>query len=154
MTVNVLESTVDTTRDFDSWIQVSGSFVFILFSHLQCSSSHPFIYNLHHNPLVSGVRHMFVDQWSVWHRERTTWQKCQTPEIIRPFTSSRNSYFKNKAKDKTFVVKISFIFMRIKNPLHINYLPALWDRELRKLWNGSTSSMVSKIISYLSSSWM
>ena len=32
----------------------------------------------------------------------TTWQKCQTrtPEIVRPFTSSRNSYFKNEALSK------------------------------------------------------
>ena len=35
------QSTVDTTRDFDSWTRVSVSFVFILFSHLQCSSIHP-----------------------------------------------------------------------------------------------------------------
>ena len=35
------------------------------------------------------------------------------------FTRSRNSYFKNEAKYKTFVVKMSFICMRIKNQFHI-----------------------------------
>ena len=59
--------------------------------------------------------------------EGTTRQKCQTPEIIRPFTSSssRNSYFINEAKYKTFVVKMSFICMRIKNRFHINDLISL-----------------------------
>ena len=53
-----------------------------------------------------------------------TWQKCQTrtPQIIRPFTSSRNSYFKNEAKYKSFKVKMSFICIRIKNHFHINDL--------------------------------
>ena len=54
-----------------------------------------------------------------------TWQKFQTPEIIRPFTSSRNSYFKNEAKGKTFVVKMDFIRMRIKNHFHISDLISL-----------------------------
>ena len=59
--------------------------------------------------------------------EGTTWQKCQTPEIIRPFTStsSRNSYFIHEAKYKMFLVKMSFICMRIKNPFHINDLISL-----------------------------
>ena len=53
-----------------------------------------------------------------------TWQKCQTrtPQIIRPFTSFRNSYFKNEAKYKSFKVKMSFICIRIKNHFHINDL--------------------------------
>ena len=44
------------------------------------------------------------------------------PQIIRPFTSSRNSYFKNEAKYKSFKVKMSFICIRIKNHFHINDL--------------------------------
>ena len=54
----------------------------------------------------------------------TTWQKCQTrtPQIIRPFRSSRNSYFKNEAKYKAFKVKMNFICIRIKNYFHINDL--------------------------------
>ena len=53
-----------------------------------------------------------------------TWHKCQTraPQIIRPFTSSRNSFFKNEAKYKSFKVKMSFICIRIKNQFHINDL--------------------------------
>ena len=53
-----------------------------------------------------------------------TWHKCQTraPQIIRPFTSSRNSFFKNEAKYKSFKVKMSFICIRIKNHFHINDL--------------------------------
>ena len=38
----------------------------------------------------------------------------------RPFPSSKNSHFQHEAKWKTFVVKISFIFMRIKDNFRIN----------------------------------
>ena len=53
-----------------------------------------------------------------------TWHKCQTraPQIIRPFTSSRKSFFKNAAKYKSFKVEMSFICIRIKNQFHINDL--------------------------------
>ena len=37
-----------------------------------------------------------------------------------PFPSSKNSYFRNEAKFKTFLVKMKFICMRIKNYFHIN----------------------------------
>ena len=37
-----------------------------------------------------------------------------------PFPSSKNSHFRNKAKCKTFLVKMKFICMRIKNHSHIN----------------------------------
>ena len=33
----------------------------------------------------------------------------------RPFSSSKNSHFQNKAKCKYFLVKLNFICMRIKN---------------------------------------
>ena len=39
----------------------------------------------------------------------------------RPLPSSKNSRFRNETKGKTFVVKMSFIYMRIKkNHFHIN----------------------------------
>ena len=37
-----------------------------------------------------------------------------------PFPSSKNSHFRNEAKFKTFLVKMKFICMRIKNYFHIN----------------------------------
>ena len=37
-----------------------------------------------------------------------------------PFPSSKNSHFRTKAKFKTFLVKMKFICMRIKNHFHIN----------------------------------
>ena len=37
-----------------------------------------------------------------------------------PFPSSKNSHFRNEAKLKTFLVKMKFICMRIKNHSHIN----------------------------------
>ena len=36
------------------------------------------------------------------------------------FSSSKNSYFQNKAQCETFLMKISFICMRIKKYFHIN----------------------------------
>ena len=38
----------------------------------------------------------------------------------RPFPSSKKSHFQNEAKCETFVVKMSFISMTIKNHFHIN----------------------------------
>ena len=37
-----------------------------------------------------------------------------------PFPSSKNSHFQNEAKCETFVVKMSFICIIIKNHFHIN----------------------------------
>ena len=37
-----------------------------------------------------------------------------------PFPSSKKSYFQNESKCETFVVKMSFICMRIKTHFHIN----------------------------------
>ena len=39
---------------------------------------------------------------------------------IRPFPSSLITHFQNEAKCKTFLVKMSFICIRIKNQFHIN----------------------------------
>ena len=46
----------------------------------------------------------------------------------RPFPSSKNSHFQHEAKCKTFVVKISFICMRIKT-IFITMAPhfGLWQ---------------------------
>ena len=40
--------------------------------------------------------------------------------IFRPFPSSRNSTYQNETKCKSFLLKMSFICMRIKNHFHIN----------------------------------
>jgi len=40
--------------------------------------------------------------------------------LNRPFLSSESSHFQKEAKCKTNVVKMSFIYMRIKNHFHIN----------------------------------
>ena len=37
-----------------------------------------------------------------------------------PFPSGKNSHFQNQAKSKTFLVKMSFIWMRTKNHFHIS----------------------------------
>ena len=40
--------------------------------------------------------------------------------INRPFSSSKNSHFQNEAKCKRFLVKMSFICMRVMNHFYIN----------------------------------
>ena len=45
-----------------------------------------------------------------------------TSNCNRPFPSSKKSHFQNEAKCETFVVKMSFICMIIKNHFHINGL--------------------------------
>ena len=37
-----------------------------------------------------------------------------------PFPNSKNHHFQNEAKCKSFVMVMSFISLRIKNPFHIN----------------------------------
>ena len=39
--------------------------------------------------------------------------------LIRPLPSSKNPHFQNEARCTTFLVKMSFICMRMKNDLHI-----------------------------------
>ena len=140
------KSTVDATREFDSWTQVSVSFVFILFSRLHCSSSHPFIYKLHHNPLVSGVRLMFVDQWSCLTLSELHGRNVRHPKLL--------GYLRGP-EPLTLKTRLSAKPLLWKNKESFSYQwKWKWNRDLWKLRNGSTSSMVAKIISYLSSSWM
>ena len=62
-----------------------------------------------------------------------------------PFPSSKNSHFRNEAKFKTFLVKIEFICMRIKNYFHINGFTLSLALKLRlendrlktKIWKSS-----------------
>ena len=39
---------------------------------------------------------------------------------FRPFPNSKKSHFQNEAKCETFAVKMSFIYIIIKNHFHIN----------------------------------
>ena len=53
-----------------------------------------------------------------------------TFSIFRPFPSSRNYTYQNETKCKSFLVKMSFICMRIKNHFHINsfaVITSLWN---------------------------
>ena len=47
------------------------------------------------------------------------WGRFQV-SILRPFPSSKNSHFQNEAKCKTFLSKVSFICVRIKNRFRNN----------------------------------
>ena len=57
-----------------------------------------------------------------WNLLRTTMEnKTVRPWLYRPFPSSKNSHIQNETKCKTFVVKMSFICMRItETSFHIN----------------------------------
>ena len=65
-----------------------------------------------------------------------------TAKRNRPFPSFKTSHFRNEAKFKTFLVKMKFICMRIKNYFHINgFTPSLAlkyrlenDRLKTKIW--------------------
>ena len=56
----------------------------------------------------------------------------------RPLPSSKNPHFQNEARCTTFLVKMSFICMRIKEGFHIKgWAPTLvWNRGPGELWNG------------------
>ena len=49
-------------------------------------------------------------------------RRSKTPSLLinnRPLPSSKKPYFQNEGKCTTFLVKMSFICMRMKNLLHI-----------------------------------
>ena len=51
--------------------------------------------------------------------------RSKTPSLLtndRPLPSSKDPHFQNEAKCTTFLVKMSFICMRMKNLLHIKGL--------------------------------
>ena len=58
--------------------------------------------------------------------------------VNEPFPSSKRSHFHNEAKCKTFLVKKSFICIRIKTHFHINGFPVglTLTQRLGKLENG------------------
>ena len=60
----------------------------------------------------------------------------------RPLSSSKNPHFQNEARCTTFLVKMSFICMRIKEGFHITgWAPTLvWNRSQGELWNGLLES--------------
>ena len=64
------------------------------------------------------------------------------------FPSSKNSHFRNEAKFKTFLVKIKFICMRIKNHFHINgfTLSLTLKQRLESTWKWSIEDKNLKIV--------
>ena len=56
----------------------------------------------------------------MYARQRYLWRKGFLSRANRPFPSSKTSHFQNEAKCETFVVKMSFICIIIKNHFHIN----------------------------------
>ena len=69
------------------------------------------------------VRDMFRIECFDSHYEVSPWKKKtnkQTEKAHIKLPSSKNSHFPNKAKCKTFLVKMSFICMRVKTHFHIN----------------------------------
>ena len=60
---------------------------------------------------------------STIHRKKSPSNKGPVDNVRttnRPFPSSKNSHFQNKAKCKTFLVKMSFICVRLENIFRIN----------------------------------
>ena len=47
-------------------------------------------------------------------------RNTEAEKLNRPFPSSKKSHFQNEAKCETFVLKMSFICIIIKNHFHIN----------------------------------
>ena len=70
-----------------------------------------------------GKRHERARGWNtpLFSKLEPVWLHAETQLLVnRPLLSSRNSHFQNKGQCKTFLVKMSFICMRIENPFHIN----------------------------------
>ena len=65
-----------------------------------------------------------------------------------PFPSSKNSHFRNETKCKTFLVKMKFTCMRIKNHFHINgfTLTLALKQRLEATWKWPTEDKNLKIV--------
>ena len=57
----------------------------------------------------------------------------------RPFPSSKKSHFQNEAKCETFVVKMSFICIIIKNHFHINCFALSLALKVSFFWNSEVA---------------
>ena len=70
------------------------------------------------------------------------------PKLNRPLPSSKNPHFQNKARSTTFLVKMSFICMRMKNDFHIKgWAPTLVLKQRPgELGNGLLEYMYIKYI--------
>ena len=110
--------------------------------------------NLFWNALTEDER-VPAKQWHVfgnknvldWQNPRChTGRRCQlmkynfiklTEKLIRPFPSSKNRYLENEAMCKTFLAKMSFIWIRIKIVFiqMASHLASSWNRGLRQLGN-------------------
>ena len=68
-------------------------------------------------------------------RPKLTLRVCY---VNRPLPSSTNPHFQNDARYTNFLVKMSFICMRMKNNFHIKgwHLPSFWNRGPGELGNG------------------
>ena len=53
----------------------------------------------------------------------------------RPFASYKKSHFQNEAKCETFVVKMSFICILIKNHFHVNGFALTLALKVGFFWN-------------------
>ena len=71
-------------------------------------------------------------------------------DVNRLFPSSKNSHFQNEARCTTFLVKVSFICMRMKNDFHIKgWAPTL----VLKQRPGGTQKWPIKLVAVLCKSW-
>ena len=65
----------------------------------------------------------------------------------RPLTSSKNPHFQNEAKSTTFLLKMSFICMKMKNHFHIkSWALDLWYRIPGERFTGFSSIIIIIII--------
>ena len=108
------------------FVAVSISLLFIYFLHTACWPRKPSV-----RPLKGAV--------GGWGRGlglfiSNLFGGARGEGLNRPLPSSKNPHFQNKARCTTFLVKISFICMRMKNDFHIK--PSLWNRGPGKLGNG------------------
>ena len=66
---------------------------------------------------------------------------AQSSRVNRPLPSSKNPHFQNETRCSTFLVKMSFICLKMKmiSISTAEHLPSFWNRSLRELANGLKS---------------
>ena len=99
-----------------------------------------FTFSIYKNAKVHNVRltALFKNTQTLKFRSR----------LYRPFPSSKKSHFQNEAKCETFVVKMSFICIIIKNHFHINGFALSLALKVRflELGNGLKRSSLPSIL--------
>ena len=92
-----------------------------------------FASSYHANELIVKLNSVLI-QVRKWFMKNSSFNSVY---FSRPFPSSKNYHFQNEARCENFLVKMSYICMKIKNSIYINSYVRLSPRFESEAWSNS-----------------